>query len=586
MPERLKRTASGLVRQFTWNWARLSEPAAISNAVTFAYLPFGLAGPLFIDPERLGGSTWQWLAIGLSGQLALMLVFWFGRFATRALVGVSERAISHVVVIVVAVSGRAIVIAFLAQGSGIANDLEFEYRLQSGLVAQTGALIILSLVVSAYKYHKSIATNLALQRNELDQLRGSISSRLEQIRSAIRAEVHASIDPLISQLDASLERIASSSDAIRVRESIQEIVDDELRPLSHRLIASSQNPLRNRHVHVSDPEVALPISSHVSVRMLLRPIVVGVLVALLSASQSIRQFDFPYSAIFPILTGMVMAIAIAIQRRIFGTLFVRTWLAVIIATLLTVISLGIAFLFYVVLGLPIPDPIGVEAVISIGGIGFASAIYMVITERRSLTEEQLRLLIQDEQNYLSLLRQSEYIARTQLSYVIHGSLQSSLHAASIRLSSQPEPTLELITQIRSDIAQSVNKIDTSESPYIMLIDTLSSIAEVWNGTSLVRWSIDYRTVRQLVESTSAAVSVAEICREGVANAVRHGKATEIQIRINASDGHVRVEVIDNGSGSLAGSQHGLGSHMLNELCVSWARTQESHGVKLLAEVAL
>ncbi len=586
MPERLQQIVSGVVRQFTWNWTRFSEPVAISNVVALLYLPFGLAGPLFIDPERLGGSIWQWLVIGLSGQLVLMLAFLCGRLVTHALSGISVRAISHVIVIVVAVVARAVAIAYIAQISGITNNLEFAYRLQSGLIAQTGALIIIALAVSAYSYHKSIARSLAAQGVELDQMNASLEIQLEQINSTIRAEVHASIDPLISQLDVSLERISNSTDAVRVRESIKEIVDEELRPLSHRLMEASEKSVVNKSSIATDESVTIPISFQVSVRMLMRPLVVGVLVSLLSASQSIRQFEFPYSAVFPVLSGIVIALFIAILRRIFSWFYVQTWIAVILATLLTEVALGFTFLFYVTLGLPIPNPFGLEAVISIGGVGLVTAIYMVVTERRSVTEEQLRSLVSDEQDYLSRLRQKEYVARSHLSYVIHGSLQSSLHVASMRLSSQQEPSLDLINQIRSDLAEAMKKIDTVETPYIMLVDTLSSIAEVWRGTCLVRWNIDYRTIRQLVESASAAVSVAEICREGVSNAMRHGAATEIQIRINAVNGHVRVEVIDNGQGAPDNSPHGLGSQMLNELCVTWKRTNEAEGVKLVADVAL
>jgi hypothetical protein len=214
---------------------RLGEPAALSPAVTYLYVPFGLAGPLFIDPTRLGGNFLQWLVIAVLGQVALMLVFWIGRTFARRKSEKSGHPIFNLGVIVISVVVRGLVLAVSAFQIGVTEALEFEYRLQSGLIGQTAALIVMAVVVSSYQYHRKIAQDLAQERLGLQHARETLSTRLAEMEIAIRSEVHESIDPLIEQLDISLARIANSTDSIYVRKTIRDIVDNELRPLSHRL---------------------------------------------------------------------------------------------------------------------------------------------------------------------------------------------------------------------------------------------------------------------------------------------------------------------------------------------------------------
>jgi len=214
---------------------RLGDPAALSPAVTYLYAPFGLAGPLFIDPTRLGGNFLQWILIAVLGQLALMLVFWIGRTFARRKSEKSGHPLFNLGVIVISVVVRGLALAVSAFQIGVTETLEFEYRLQSGLAGQTAALIIMAVVASSYQYHRKIAQDLAQERSVLNQANETMSTRLAEMETAIRAEVHKSIDPLIEQLDESLAHIANSTDSIHVRESIRDIVDNELRPLSHRL---------------------------------------------------------------------------------------------------------------------------------------------------------------------------------------------------------------------------------------------------------------------------------------------------------------------------------------------------------------
>lgn len=563
---------------------RLGDPAALSLPVTLLYLPYGLVGPLFIDPTRLGGSALQWLPVALAGQIVLMLVFWIGQRVslTSALRG--NHPLFNVLVMIVAVVTRAVVIAVVSAALGLSPSLELGYRIQTGLLGQTLTVIVLAIVVSAYSYHRRVAEDLSNQQSELDVLSTTMSARLADMNASINAEVHNSIDPLIQQLDDSLSRIASSTDVVRVRESIREIVDKELRPLSHRLATETESSTLER-ILPSETSAKIPISSHMRVKQLVTPSVIGLLVTALAGSQAARIFTFPDILVFPVVSGLLVFAYLGIAKFLIGGWKLRTWVGVALVTALVPLIVGLSYFTERGAGLPVPESIGVAGMVTAAILGFVTALYMVFTERLVSTEERLMNSVQEKLARMSILRQREYVARSQLSYVIHGSLQSTLYASAMRLAANSDPNHELIAEIRTDINTAVSKIDSGSTPYVLLIDTLADIAELWDGTCTVHWTIDYRTVRILVESPTAAISVAELARESVGNSVRHGAATEVWINISVSGGNVLMTAVDNGTGVPRDWRPGLGSRMLDELCVTWSRTPDQLGTRLVAEVA-
>jgi signal transduction histidine kinase len=65
------------------------------------------------------------------------------------------------------------------------------------------------------------------------------------------------------------------------------------------------------------------------------------------------------------------------------------------------------------------------------------------------------------------------------------------------------------------------------------------------------------------EGAVQADVVGRIVEEGLTNAVRHGSATAVEVRVEVSDGEVLVQIADNGAGP-GGGAAGLGSAMLDQ----------------------
>lgn len=59
-----------------------------------------------------------------------------------------------------------------------------------------------------------------------------------------------------------------------------------------------------------------------------------------------------------------------------------------------------------------------------------------------------------------------------------------------------------------------------------------------------------------------------IIREGIFNAVKHAKASEIAVIIRLSTNELVIEVADNGTGTIASNPNGLGLIDMNERAIA------------------
>jgi len=64
---------------------------------------------------------------------------------------------------------------------------------------------------------------------------------------------------------------------------------------------------------------------------------------------------------------------------------------------------------------------------------------------------------------------------------------------------------------------------------------------------------------------AAATALYRIAQEALANVYRHGRASEISLRLVFAEGSVRLEVSDNGVGFVAGDEQALSGRGLRNM---------------------
>ena len=152
------------------------------------------------------------------------------------------------------------------------------------------------------------------------------------------------------------------------------------------------------------------------------------------------------------------------------------------------------------------------------------------------------------------LSQAEPLVRREVANLLHSEVQSQILSIVERLKN-PE------TQ-REDLSKSLPQLETelllaltvSRADPITLQQVLEQIKQRWLGI------VEITHFVSTSESEIAFLPIGQVLDEAVSNAVRHGAATEVQIKITSHGDQLSIQVSDNGYGPRSGEK-GLGSEL-------------------------
>jgi signal transduction histidine kinase len=146
----------------------------------------------------------------------------------------------------------------------------------------------------------------------------------------------------------------------------------------------------------------------------------------------------------------------------------------------------------------------------------------------------------------------------RLAQLLHGNVQSRLLGCAMAVEfAGDDPVmirqaLDRTLAVIDDGWRVAPEFDTSDHP------TLEALREIWSGVAEVSVSIDGDVPRE------SMWRVATAAEELVANAVRHGNARHVDVKVTADSRGVAVRVVDDGTG-VADERPGLGSRILEHL---------------------
>jgi|694.fasta_scaffold33936_5 hypothetical protein len=581
----LRESLSGVQGAITWNWQRLGDSAALGPAVAWFYLPLGLLGPVLLEPNRVGGSVGGWLVVGLIGQSAIFASLWISRRLIHRKTASQSRPFANLAAILIAIGLRAVLIAWFAQVLNLTDNLDLAYRLGAGIFTQTGLIVAVAVIVSSFSFRRQLSAKLWSQQEQLRELNSSIQERLVGMRREIAAQVRLTINPLIEEIDRGLDQVATGENPEAIREAIREIVDEQLRPLSRSLESQVGSGLVPPASASTPSTTWVPLPSKPPLSLLIRPFSASFFVALLAASPGLIVNGIAGAVVYPLVAFLLTAPILLALRALLGSWKLPMWWGIAFVFVVTAVVVGAVRVLAADRILMFPNTSFLITLIGGGLAGTVAATYAIASERRLSIEQDLQISVDELQVKLSILQQHEFVTRKELSYILHGSVQSALHVAAMRLASDIEPDANLLSTIRRDIEIAMARLETPASVDALLIDTLSDIVELWDGTCSVKWTLDHQTIRRLVDSPVAASCIAEITRECIGNAIRHGQATELWITITTQADRVTLTTIDNGTVE-TDWKPGLGSRMMNEMCLSWSHSKEPQGTRVTAEIAI
>lgn len=509
-----------------------ATPVTLGLRTYLTILPVALAAAAFAVPGASGREVLAWLGAGVLAEVGVAACFAGGWWVTSRL---RDPRVTVIAVVLFAYAVRGGVLAAVTTFVEVPDTTSPALR----VVASMLNMSLWTLLVGAGWEAR------AQYRRELR----AAGQRLSQVRTggAGVADSDVALALEVSSVQRDLSNLLEQYDGTEVdawAASLQRAIDDDLRPLSHRLAAASRQPL--------------------SRRMRLRQILwragqqrvswIPILVILLLSTTTNSLLRYPASEAFVIIVmytlvllptvGVIAVLGLSSVPRLVVN-------ALALVTIAVVVPVGLAAIVESLLPRQ-PDPLAPT------GLALASLTVIVVAAivQSAVAIARVNLkTINDELDALDLVIEGHWRSRTsasgQTAEYLHNIVQSRMTAVRIEASastSSLDP--DLLAQAQRMVVDAVGLSRHQADP----VQELEQAVLAWAGVITVDLHLDERLPRD----DARVARLASFAQEAIANAVRHGEATEVEVWLWCEGERIVCRVRDNGIWATpAGSGIGL-----------------------------
>lgn len=565
-------------------WRRVGGTEAISWVMWCFAVPTILAINVFASGVNLSQHGMSLVIASLGSVIAMMGWLFAAKFTLLRGARVHPMPVSTLAVFLVAAFVRALVFDQLLLFFGATQTPELGYRFFSSLPAFLISFVVVAYIVSLAKDFSRNIAEYQVTAKGLSQLRDSAHARISAKREELSSRVRKLLDSQIRELltdtpDQALERMRRT-------------IDDVVRPLSHEL--NAQMP--DFTLASASPPARIEWKSVIRNAMdenPIRPLLFASWIACSAVIFITLRHQLGAGLLYTIAAFLVAYLGLHLGRWLWNRFFAKSgflmrsicftlWLAALAALLNAVAQWVFGETFthgYLVWP---------QMVLSVVTGWFIALVFSLEREYARSTNElsAAQARVKDE---LLRLTTAFRLQQRAISRALHGPIQDVLSAATFRLATAIEEGSaeeELLTELQRSIADTLYLIDVGELESVDVEQMLTEIGALWSGLTQVEWSMDAVTAHTLKKHSASAVSVAEILREACANAIRHGKARRVEVRVRKVEHLIEVEVRNNGHPVTADAPLGMGTSLLDDLTTRWSRDVENDTTVLRATVPL
>lgn len=566
-------------------WYLLGLRSSLSiRLILLSIFPCALS-PIFIDRANYGGSILLWLGLISLAHIGFSIcILITGNFIHRS-GDYESHPVATLLAFMLAQGVRGSILGFSTVVLGFSDDPKLAFRILSGGVFISTVLSVIAISIAVFDQHSSLVRILVAKSNELSHLQLTLDTRVQEAMRNLRQYAQQVVTPRIDQIDELLIGIISGGNKSQAIAQMQNFIDNELRPFSHQI--AHDKSLADIEIYTERLNKNFQLPAKINLSQSIRPYVSTILFFITCAAAAQRTMTWVESLPFILVTTILLITYFTLLRKLLGNLEVSLAIGLPIGASIFGITGPLILHVESLMQIQIPQHIS-GATIFIGLIyGFANLGYTILTSQRTLMITELTSIIENLESTISLLNQKGWISRRQVGYVMHGSLQGALNAAVIRLGSTIDPTSELIASVRSDIASALARVGFEPGQEYSFEQAQREITQIWAGAIVINWNVAPEIFTVLRRNPATSECLAEVLRESVGNASKHGRATKVEIVLSVEERTLLLQVEDNGRSTVTGGAPGLGSELYDDVCSRWdlVRTQLD-GMKLTANLAL
>ena len=554
---------------------------ALSNQVLLFFLIPAYGSGFVFESLRLDTTFMERLLVATAGYLATILTLIAARTVWP---GETNKSRPGFVLAVFLTAGafRGVTLLTAEIITGQHQVGEELYRLIGGPIFTFVTLTVGAVLASNYQRHRESLSALADERYRLQIRSAGIRAKVEIQREELLSKVRNLLDPAISKIQASL----TGHSSVAVISSLQSTVDEVVRPLSIEVAESSDE------LEAESGKAVLREKAPIPRRIMLGEFLVPLWAALISSIGLVAAaflIEEPVNAVVIILsTFFSMLLFLGLIQQLTMQLPVHPTFASAVIPLLYALSLspmyGLAGLLGWNVGTAQINALLLYGAV-VGGTTFAAQFSQL---QRKTTTEKLAGVNQQLEILNASLRQELWLNRRRTASVLHGPVQAALFASAMKLSQAPEPTPALVEEVEKDIQDALEKLNNpSNLAGEDISAVLEQIVDIWSDAAQITILLPEQLEREISGQPLTSEALIEISREFINNAIKHGKAENVSLRVFRVDQYrLGVEVTDDGQGVPPGAKPGFGSKLLTELSLAWSQSRVLDKTVSYAEIVL
>jgi signal transduction histidine kinase len=502
------------------------------------------------------------LVCGVAAAIALLLVVWVGWWLLLRHLSGGWRLATAVPVVVLAALTRGFLLQALLDAQQYARYWVVSSCVTVGIAVITGLLLKVGV-----DGHRRRLEELAAEQQRLTAVLAAAEQELRWRRQESIAEVGAAVTTGLSSVpDSSLMLTA---------DSLERLVEDVVRPLSHELAASVPT-WEPPYVAVRQPLDWSRVWGTVADVKLLDPWALAIVV-LLATPPSIVASGWRLGVTMHLLMAAATIVSVLAVRRVAGGRGRR--LPTPIRLVMSYASLVVACVPAAAIAVTSPgqtsnaaEALWVLVVLPLSGL-LLSAVRAARVQQRDL-EAQAAAAAQQTAWWISRTRMVSWWQRAIVARALHGPVQSAILAVVHRLrgaqergGDPPDLTFTALADLRRSVATAVVPEVDGHNPSVRL----QELRDTWRLVADVEVTLPAEPERLLYRDPICCEMAIDAICEAVSNAIRHGGARSIEVSIRLTGAAaVRIEVDDDGRGMRQDQRgHGLGTLMLDACALAW-----------------
>ena len=559
--------------RMTRAFRQIASPFAISTETLIASSVPIILSNLVLDYGREPGTFAVWLLIAVLGYLAMLVI----PVVVRLVFG-SRRLYRPVYLLIFLAAGvlRGATIYVVGVEVGVIKELEWQYRMLGSPLFVFLTLSLVTVLVSNSVRATEELEGLEVSRAQLEQRLSTMRNEIARLNSELAGRVSGLLTPVIQQLMEGLRGAKAGEIGAEV-DALRATVDNVVRPLTID-IAQASDEIRDQVV--AKPKVSMRenlfASNLIHVSNQILPFWSSTMIAMVSLPAALVFYlsdAFAALGLFALSTLLVL--------ELFSFLLRKIWLNTGAAFLVQIgifskagfaASMSLRFAELEAGAYPSGRIITLTII-----VGIAVFIGQLRQTQRMIAQQKAREVNIQLELLNSQARRELWLNRRRIATVLHGPVQAALYASAMKLAQAKRPTKKLINSVNKDLeaALEVLKFDSIET--VDLREVLNQIVEVWSGTCEIFVTLSKNVYQVARKSSVLNEAVAEVLREAVSNAIKHGQATEIEIDAKVSGKLIELSIVNNGKAPVNKSGKGFGSKLYEDLTLGWQLSELTDG---------